>query len=104
MKKRDYIDEIESRKQRSRGNFRSQIVYERLAGVRSVMTHCMEVIDPNGLSGGHGGMTDYSSEVHRYIPIGSVACMESFFRTAIKDLIDHGSPYFENAAKFSVSP
>ena len=103
MKKRDYLGEIESRKQRSRGNFRGRIVYESLDAVKSVMTHCIDVIDLKGLRGGHGGLTDYGSEVHRYIPIGAVACMESFFRTAIKDLIDHGSPYFENAAKFSAS-
>lgn len=35
-------------------------------------------------------------EIFKYIPIGIVACIEGYFRWAIKALIDLGSPYSEN--------
>ncbi len=36
-------------------------------------------------------------ELLRYFPIAIVACIESFFRSAIKSLIDSGEPYLSNA-------
>lgn len=38
-------------------------------------------------------------ELLKYISIGSVACIEGYFRTAMKDLIDCGLPFTDNAKK-----
>ncbi|GAB0062963.1 DUF1311 domain-containing protein [Pseudomonas syringae] len=39
------------------------------------------------------------SELIRYFPVALIACVEGYFRMAIKDLIDSGDPYFSNAEK-----
>ncbi|WP_075256658.1 lysozyme inhibitor LprI family protein [Herbaspirillum camelliae] len=38
-------------------------------------------------------------ELQRYFPVALVACLEGYFRMAIKDLIDFGEPYLSNAEK-----
>lgn len=40
----------------------------------------------------------YRLEIAKYLPIGFVACIEGYFRLVFRDLIDHGSPFRENAA------
>lgn len=40
------------------------------------------------------------SELFRYIPIGSLACLEGWFRIAVADLIDGNSGYRRNAEGF----
>lgn len=35
-------------------------------------------------------------ELYKYLPIACVACIESFFRSAIQQLIDKGGVYFDN--------
>jgi hypothetical protein len=44
-------------------------------------------------------LSEWPSEVSKYFPIGIVAVLEAYFRSAIQELIDHGPPYSENAAK-----
>lgn len=39
------------------------------------------------------------SELIRYFPVALIACIEGYFRMAIKDLIDAGDPYLSNAEK-----
>lgn len=39
-------------------------------------------------------------ELLRYIPIGLIACLEGVCRAGIRELIDFGSPYFDNVASF----
>ena len=43
--------------------------------------------------------TDVEPELLRYFPVALVASLEGFFRLAIKEIIDLGSPYLENAAR-----
>jgi hypothetical protein len=38
-------------------------------------------------------------ELTRYFPVGLIACLEGYFRMAIKDLIDAGEPYLSNSEK-----
>ena len=38
------------------------------------------------------------TELLRYFPIALVACMESYFRLVIKDLVDSGEPYLSNSS------
>ena len=39
------------------------------------------------------------TELLRYFPIALVACIESYFRLAMKDLIDSGEPYLSNSKR-----
>lgn len=39
------------------------------------------------------------TELIRYFPVALIACVEGYFRMAIKDLIDAGEPYLTNAEK-----
>ncbi len=43
------------------------------------------------------------SELTRYFPVALIACVESYFRMAIKDLIDAGDPFLKNAEKLASS-
>jgi Protein of unknown function (DUF1311). len=42
-------------------------------------------------------VSDNSSELFRYFTVAIIACAESFFRLAIKELIDSGEPFLSNA-------
>jgi hypothetical protein len=44
-----------------------------------------------------------SHELTRYFPVALIACVEGYFRLAIKDLIDAGEPYLTNAEKLASS-
>ncbi|EZP45590.1 lysozyme inhibitor LprI family protein [Delftia sp. RIT313] len=39
------------------------------------------------------------TELTRYFPVALVACMEGYFRMAIRELVDSGDPYLANAEK-----
>lgn len=39
------------------------------------------------------------NELIRYFPVALIACVEGYFRIAIRDLIDAGEPYLSNAEK-----
>lgn len=43
--------------------------------------------------------TEIESELLKYFPVALVACLEGFFRLAIKEIIDTGTPFLENAVK-----
>jgi|GEM_PF-5794450 len=45
---------------------------------------------------------DSQAEISRYFPIALIACIEGYFRLVFADLINHGSPYKENASKFDI--
>jgi len=40
-----------------------------------------------------------NEELTRYFPVALVACMEGYFRLAIKELVDAGEPYLSNAER-----
>jgi|LakMenE01Jun11ns_1017448.scaffolds.fasta_scaffold9921506_2 hypothetical protein len=117
MGKRDYVSEILAKKQRTvPTSQRWELVSERLGhiGLVSKATHFLDHFNQiegiEDLEGFDWIKEDYialkynfglGSELIRYIPIGLVACMEGYFRKVYADLIDHGSPYKENASKFS---
>jgi hypothetical protein len=42
-------------------------------------------------------------ELTRYFPVALIACVEGYFRMAIKDLIDAGDPYLSNAERPALS-
>jgi hypothetical protein len=43
------------------------------------------------------------TELTRYFPVALIACVEGYFRMAIKDLVDAGEPYLTNAEKLASS-
>jgi len=118
MGKRDYVNEILSKKQRTLPTSRRwSLVSKRLSDIAVVsnIAHFIECLDElhgiETLEGFDQIEVDYiaimnsfgiSAELIRYIPIGLVACIEGYFRKVYADLIDHGSPYRENASKFDI--
>lgn len=44
-----------------------------------------------------------NAELTRYFPVALVACIEGYFRLAIKELIDAGEPYLTNAERLASS-
>lgn len=125
MSKRGYVSEILQKKQRTASTTRRwNLVSERLSHIRSIIDvavvisnfdQLQEIEELKGrgfdffldqIKTGHPISTlDYShglsQELIRYIPIALVACIEGYFRKLYADLIDHGSPYKENASKLS---
>ncbi|HEY0657184.1 MAG TPA: hypothetical protein VGD05_01860, partial [Pyrinomonadaceae bacterium] len=95
--KRDYIEEIISKRERIRYNEREHIFSHRMSALDAVVEHCVKFIDKNGLQSENYLKQD--NEIHRYIPIGTIACVENYFRAVIKELIDFGSPFSDNASK-----
>ncbi|HTB52340.1 MAG TPA: hypothetical protein VK718_06155 [Ferruginibacter sp.] len=86
MAKRNYNEEI--KKLQERGEFNGSIFYyQRFHDLKSIISFTKEQ---------EGRDFD---ELYRYIPIASVACIESFYRATIKSLIDKGGIYFDNLEK-----
>lgn len=85
---RDYIEEIMLLK--GRAEFSSWLDFsQRLSQIEAVIRQSYTIDE------------DVSKELLRYIPTASVACMEAFFRSTIKEMIDFGEPFSDNAAKFN---
>lgn len=53
----------------------------------------------SALEGAFEKRSEIEPELLRYFPVALVACVEGFFRLAIKRIIDTGPPYIENAVK-----
>jgi hypothetical protein len=88
MAKRNYVQEVQSVK--SRTEFNSRYDYKtRLDDIKTALEEC---ISYNG---------NLNKELLKYVPIATVACFESFFRSAVKELVDFGKPFNENVAKFN---
>src|ERR1041385_4685345 len=88
-KKRDYIAEILEIKGRSlKRTDRYNQFYKRYDPVvgAHVFLKFFGTQDP-----------EVRSELLKYIPIGTLACLEGYFRMVIRDLIDYGEPYQSNA-------
>jgi uncharacterized protein YecT (DUF1311 family) len=84
MARRNYVEEILSVRLRNETNPRWGAATLRLLELDVALQKLGEL--PAGVS--------------KYFPIGIVAVMEAYFRAAIRELVDHGPPYSENAAKF----
>src|SRR5258706_10246492 len=84
MVQRDYVVEILERQQRLR--FRAALAE---LGLRFMYLE-LELMHPEKLS----------DEMMRYFPIATIACMESFFRLTIAELIDDGPPFSERIDSF----
>jgi hypothetical protein len=86
MKKRDLIEEIKIIKSRAEYNSRYDLS-KRLNDIEKALTNFVE----------------FNSELLKYIPISTVACFESFFRSTVKEIVDHGKPFSDRIADFNQS-
>lgn len=84
---RDIIQEIVDVRQRRHFNSAMEELPSRLFEISRAFQEC----DPHQL------------ELIRYFPVGIVACIEGYFRMAIKDLIDADGGFMENAEKIAAS-
>jgi uncharacterized protein YecT (DUF1311 family) len=90
--KRDYIKEILSKKDRQKflGGYSSDILV-----LEKSLEQQLKLLGEEG--------NDCHLELMKHFPIAMVAYMESLFREYIKELIDFGYPYSENAKDFNKS-
>lgn len=88
--KRNLITEINAIKSRTESDPRLDLDF-RLHNLELIVTQYLD------------GSKDLNNELLKYVPIAIVACFESFFRSVIKELIDSGKPYNENALRFNQS-
>ena len=90
MNKRDILQEIKSTK--SSFEFNTRCDYSnRFSDIEYALKEF----------GGYDG--DFNKELLKYIPISTVACFETFFNSAIKEIVDFGKPFSNNVAKFNKS-
>lgn len=119
MSRRDYVNEILSKKQRTVPTSRRWDLVSNRINDMSVIPQVIRLIENlqqfslsrreelegyGWIQRDSGKVIDSSGitwEIARYIPIGLVACIEGYFRKVYADLIDHGSPYKENASKLT---
>ena len=86
-KKRNIIEEIDSKKARS--NFPTKYGYlDRFWDITSLT----EKLNSKELS--------ENKEILRYIPLATIAATETYFRFLYQEIIDNGEPYFTNAVKY----
>ncbi|WP_300599137.1 lysozyme inhibitor LprI family protein [Niabella sp.] len=88
--KRNLLTEINEVKSRTERDFRYKADF-RLEQLETIVTQYLT------------NNQNANVELVKYVPIATVACFESFFRSVIKELIDSGKPYNENAIQFNQS-
>lgn len=84
MSKRDIINEIIEVSGRRSDNGAASELSNRLHELESAF----EKVDKNNI------------ELVRYFPVAMIACIEGYFRMAIKELVDSGEPFLSNAEKY----
>lgn len=90
-RKRNYVDEVISRKKR---------LLKRTKRWKQVEDRIHLLIKSYDVIRHLDGDRKIKSELFRYTPIGSLACLEGWFRIAVADLIDGNSGYRRNAEAF----
>lgn len=84
-KKRDLVAEIEEIRQRRHAETYPVMIPLRMINIARAF-QLSPVLDPEFL---------------RYVPIGTVACIEGFFRSVVKECIDAGGQFANNARQLS---
>ena len=92
MKKRNYIEEIISIKNRTDFSGSYNLI-TRLHAIDSLIYNMSNK------------KKDYKSEneVLKYVTIATVACFESYFKSIVSELVDKGEPYSKNVLQFNHS-
>jgi|GEM_PF-971557 len=89
-RKRDLRKEIQLIHARTKFNNRYEYSI-RFGFIESALKQILQNLDPKKYP---------YDELLRYIPISTVACMQSFFRASIVELINSGEPFNKNVANF----
>lgn len=80
---------------------KSRNIVEEIMEIRSRQPNSHFLLEPSMrliyLEGVYKNRKNIDKEMWRYFPISIVACLEAFFRLAIKHLIDKGDPYLTNS-------
>ena len=108
MKKRDYVLEILEKKRHLKSPLDGfNRIYDRIYNI-SLLENFYE----EALVGGFSDNEEIESELEvyapaflegiKYVPVGLVACIESFFRILFAKLIDSNTIYKDNAAKLDI--
>lgn len=101
--KRDYIDEILSKKQRLNPTSRRWELISNRINDLSKLTELLGVLEPQVPD--RGEITKFEGlewELARYIPVGFVACIEGYFRIVYANMIDYGAPFRDNSSRFDI--
>lgn len=89
--KRDILKEIESKRNRfSKRRSAYKQAHERLMALIYSKFHLMPLSNKN---------KEVKNELIRYFSVGLISCIEGYFRIIIKEMIDYGSPFRDNAHK-----
>ena len=92
MARRDLLNEIIKKRTRHPADVtRLRLFNTRLDSLKQVIMQLLEQSSPES--------TEANVELSRYFPVALVACIEGYFRIAIADLIDKGSPFIERVPK-----
>lgn len=91
MAKRDYFSEIEARRARLKKRT------PRWEQTSARLDDLVEI--SNFIKNSTERQVPFKKELAKYISIGFIACVEGYFRIAVKDLVDCGLPFQANAAK-----
>lgn len=95
MRKRNFVQEIESIRSNLRtGDRRIDHAFTRSFDVLVALAAVEAAPDDSK------GTRELRQSLSHYAPICAVACLEGYFRLLIKDLIDYGLPFSENAEEF----
>ena len=110
--KRDLINELRAIRERYELNSRYEIL-SRLDTIETVVTGSLKGrndFEPHKRQAQNAVQcridnevldADHDRELLKFIPIATVACIESFFSSIIKELIDFGKPFSNNVVKFN---
>src|SRR5512135_2320310 len=92
MARRDLLDEILQKRGRHPVDAtRLDLFNRRSERLRRAIMQLLEQADPDA--------TEADIELSRYFPVALVACIEGYFRMAIANLIDEGSPFIKRVPK-----
>lgn len=92
MARRDLLEEILQKRGRHPADAtRLDLFNKRSERLRHAIQQLLEQSAPDA--------TEADTELSRYFPVALVACVEGYFRLAIADLIDKGSPFIERLPK-----
>lgn len=95
MTRRNLLDEILSKRGRHpTDKTRIHLFKERFQHLNDTFTRLLAVSAKTNPES-----TIFDVEVIRYFPVSLVACIEGYFRIAIADLINEGSPFIERVAR-----
>jgi len=92
MTRKNLLDEIVNKRARTdTSSTRMDEFAKRMSRLDIAKNRLLELSEPDSVT--------CDEELTRHFPVALVACIEGFYRKAVADLIDHGSPFIDRVAK-----